>query len=148
MGNVEKGLTKKIRVDSNEIVCQLVPELNENEKNLSNVFKFNIYLNTKPSKISDSTLYVLNYHSADLFALVLGEDTIKPVLSERIANGRRDLNQFTVLFDVEKKVKIDSTINLIIRKNDLLQQEVVFSFTNTNLKKALKQLYGYDQNNQ
>ena len=93
-------------------------------------------------------MYVLNYHSADLFALVLGEDTIKPVLSERIANGRRDLNQFTVLFDVEKKVKIDSTINLIIRKNDLLQQEVVFSFTNTNLKKALKQLYGYDQNNQ
>jgi hypothetical protein len=147
VGNVEKGLTKKMWVDSNDVVCQLVPELNVNEKSTSNVFKFNVYLNTKPNKINDSTLYILNYHSADLFALILGTDTIKPVLSERVANGRRDLNQFTVLFDVEKSVKIDSNINLMIRKNNLLEQETVFSFTNKNFKKALKQLYGYDQNN-
>jgi hypothetical protein len=82
-----------------------------------------------------------------MFALVLDNDTIKPVLSERLANGRRDLNQFTVIFDVEKKINIDSNINLIIRKNDIVAQEAVFSFTNKNFNKALKQLYGYDQIN-
>ena len=145
VGNLENGLTKKIRVDSNDIVCQLVPEFNVDDKSGANVFKFNIYLNTKPNKINDSTLYRLNYHSVDIFALALGEDTLRPVLSERLANGRRDLNQFTVVFDTDKKT--DSDINLIIRENDLLEHEAVFSFTNKNFKKALKQLYGYDQNN-
>jgi hypothetical protein len=147
VGNKEKGLSKKQTIDSNDILCQLIPDKIENEKKGSNFYKFNVYLNTKLSKMTDSTFYFFNYHSEDLFALVLGTDTIKPVLSERIANGRKDLNQFTVLFDIDKKVKIDSNINLIIRKNGILENGTSFSFSNNNFKKALKQLYGYDQNN-
>lgn len=143
IGNPQNGLTKKMIVDSSEIFCQLIPDENEKKE----IYKFNIYINTKLNKMTDSVLYKFNYQSVQLFSLVSNKDTLRPVLSERIANGRRDINQFTVVFNTGEKPLQDTNIVLMIGKNELMEKAALFTFSNKTLIKALKQLYGHEQNN-
>jgi hypothetical protein len=134
----ENGLTRKIRSENIEIVSQLIPEKEDN-----NVYKFMVYVNTTPEKMTDSVLYFFNYKSSDYFRLISGADTLQPVLSERIANGRRESNQFTVLFDMNGK-ELQSPVSMVFLGNKLFQDSLAFHYELNDIKKASKSLYGYE----
>ena len=142
----ENGLTKKITDGETEIITQFIPEKIEKPDtgNKNRVYKFMVYVNTKAESMTDSILYIFNYHSSDYFRLVSGNDTLKPVLSERIANGRREANQFTVLFDMEGKNKLADPLSLLFLGNKLFRDSLVFHYELKDLKKASKTLYGYE----
>ena len=146
VGAPENGLTKKQLADSNEVVCQLVPQ-QKPEKGSGNVYKFNVYMKTKPEQMNDSLLYQFNYHSTDIFRLVSNGDTIRPVLSERVANGRSDKHEFTVVFDIENSKVNKSDLSFMILSNNLFQKDLVFDYKYNDITKASKLLYGYDQVN-
>ena len=135
----ENGLTKKISSGSTEIVSQLIPD-----ESGGDLYKFMVYVNTTRDKMSDSVLYYFNYRSADYFRLVSGKDTLQPVLSERVANGRREINQFTVLFDMNGKEKLHDSFSLVFLGNKLFSDSLAFHYALTDIKKASKSLYGYE----
>src|SRR5690349_16401132 len=74
VGAPENGLTKKQLADSNEIVCQLVPQERASKDDNGKVYKFNVYMKTSPEQMTDSLLYFFNYHSTDMFRLVSNND--------------------------------------------------------------------------
>lgn len=104
-------------------------------------------MKTRPEQMNDSLLYLFNYHSADLFRLVSSSDTIRPVLSERVANGRSDKHEFTVVFDIENSKVNKSDLSFLILSNNLFQKDLVFDYKYNDITKASKLLYGYDQVN-
>jgi hypothetical protein len=136
VGNPVNGLVKKEKADSTEITCQWVPDSAANAPWL-----FRVYLYS-PEKVDDSTLYKMNYKTQEIFALIHAGDTVRPVLAERIANGRRDQHEFTVVFD---PVKQDSaqTFSLLLVPNGLLRKNISFDFQYNDITKAQKKLYGY-----
>lgn len=139
VSNPENGLTRKQVADNNEIVCQLVPQEEGGTDSNDGTYKFTVYINTVKEKVSDSLFYLFSYHSTQLFALVAGADTLKPVLSERIANGRRDVNQFTVVFALQKKKEEEqSDLFFMVRSNALFPKEIIMKYESKDIKKAFK----------
>lgn len=134
----ENGLTKKIRSENIEITSQFVPEKEDN-----NLYKFMVYVSTTRERMTDSILYFFNYHSSDYFRLISGTDTLQPVLSERIANGKREINQFTVLFDNGSK-ELQSPVSMVFLGNKLFKDSLAFHYELNDIKKASKSLYGYE----
>lgn len=147
VGAPENGLTKKQMADSNEVVCQLVPQERASKEDKGTVYKFTVYMKTRADQMNDSLLYLFNYHSADIFRLVSNGDTIKPVLSERVANGRSDKHEFTVVFDIENSKVNKSDLSFLMLHNNLFQNDLVFDYKYNDITKASKLLYGYDQVN-
>jgi hypothetical protein len=135
VGNPVNGLVKKEKADSTEITCQWVPDSSKTS------WLFRVYMYS-PEKVDDSTLYKMNYKTQEIFALIHANDTARPVLAERVANGRRDQHEFTVVFD---PVKQDSakTVSLLLAPNGLLRKNISFDFQYNDITKAQKKLYGY-----
>jgi hypothetical protein len=139
--NPHNGLSQKQQVDSNDILCQLIPEKNSGAT--GNLYRFMIVMKTRPGQISDSAYYFFNYRSAELFGLVENGDTLKPVLSERMANGRKDVHSFTVLFESQQNPAAGQTGSgpqLVFRKNELVPQDLKFEYQYKDINKALKTL--------
>ncbi len=142
----ENGLMKKLAAGESEIVSQFIPEEKQqpDTANENRVYRFMVNIYTKPEKTTDSILYFFNYRSSDYFRLVSGADTVRPVLSERIANGRKDIHQFTVLFEMEGINKEPDSMSLLFLGNQLFQDSLVFKYAIKDIKKASKSLYGYE----
>lgn len=142
----ENGLIKRTMVNNDEVVSQLVPEKKENlQDNQENqVYRFMVHVNTKPEKMTDSILYHFNYRSSDYFRLISGTDTALPVLSERVASGRREAHQFTVVFDMSGIQKAKNDISLLFLGNPLFQDSLLFNYREEDIKRASKSLYGYE----
>lgn len=142
IGSAENGLTKKIEIEKGSIVCQLIPEFKEGQKHIesSELLHFNVYINTAKELVTDSIYYKFGYHSKEMFRAVIGKDTLTPVLSELMANGRRDKNQFTVLFEPSIMKAKDSLI-FIINKTELIKQDTKIKFYNNDINKAYKNIY-------
>jgi hypothetical protein len=135
VGNPVNGLVKKEKADSTEITCQWVPD----SSNASWLFRVYMY---SPEKVNDSTLYKMNYKTQEIFALVHAGDTVRPVLAERVANGRRDQHEFTVVFDPVKPDSVQ-TFSLLLAANGLVSKTISFDFQYNDITKAQKKLYGY-----
>jgi hypothetical protein len=147
VGDAQNGLTKKQLIDSNEVVSQLVPQEKDKQES-GQVYKFIVYMKTDKAKTTDSVMYQLNYKSAEMFRLVAGADTLQPVLSERVANGKTDAHEFTVVFDMnDAQVKRKNDVEFIINNSNPFQKAIVFDYTYNDITKASKLLYGYDQVN-
>jgi hypothetical protein len=149
VSRAENGLTKKMLIDSCEVTCQLVPgKLNESAKD-DNPLEYKLYINSKSIEITDSILYQFNYHSGEMFGLTMGTDTLKPLLSERVANGRKDMHQFTILFPSPGKqiVASKASFSFLLYKNDLFKNDHSIEYHYSDIIKASKTLYGYDEVN-
>lgn len=142
-GNPKNGLTKEQVVDSNKVWCQLIPDKREDQAEGSEVYRFRVYIKNAPEAVTDSLLYDFNYNSEALFNLIVAEDTLHPVLSERVANGRKDMHEFTVMFNTSHEQHPDN-LTLLIQKNELISKDLHFEYRYNDLTKALKTLYGYD----
>jgi hypothetical protein len=140
----KNGLSRKLRADSNDVVCQLIPENEKDSSGTNHVYRFMVSVYSKPEKSTDSVMYFFNYHAAEYFRLVNGSDTILPVLGERMANGRRDIHQFTVVFDLEKKLQQADSVSLLFNGNRLFTDSLVFRYAVNDILKASKSLYGYE----
>lgn len=141
----ENGLTKKQVMGDNEIVCQFVPVKKEGKESggTGQLYRFMVYLNSKTLKMTDSLMYKFNYHSAELFHLVSGADTLKPVLSERIMNGRTDRNEFEVFFEPVGDPS-NEVLKFLVDSNAITGSNIAFDYKYNDITKALKNLYGYD----
>lgn len=137
------GLTWKTEAAGNAVVSQFVPD-KQDMGNGSNAYRFLVTVQSRPNITTDSILYDFNYHSADFFRLLAGTDTLQPVLSERMANGRRDLHQFTVLFDRAGITKSPDSLTLLFTGNKLFEEKLLFRYALTDIKNATKTLYGYE----
>lgn len=133
------GLAQKKQGGAADVTCQYIPEKTAE----TTASKFVVYIDTKTAAVDDSLMYLFNYQSAGLFRLVSAGDTLKPVLSERIANGKRDLHQFTVVFDNGKPVS-PGGISLIVNSNPVFKNDLVFDYKYDDITKAQKKLYDYD----
>lgn len=136
-------LTQKAEVSGNKVVSQFVPDKPE-EGEGSDVYRFIITVQSSPEKTTDSILYFFNYKSAGYFRMVTGADTLHPVLSERMANGREDLHQFTVLFDRSGISGTSDSLEIIFLGNKLFADSLFFRYALTDIKNATKTLYGYE----
>lgn len=136
-------LTQKTETEGAVVVSQFVPDKLE-EENTSPVYRFLVTVQSPPEITTDSILYFFNYHSGDYFRLVAGTDTLRPVLSERMANGRRDLHQFTVLFDRAAITRSTDSLEVLFIGNKLFRENLLFRYALTDIKNATKTLYGYE----
>jgi hypothetical protein len=143
-GNPKNGLIKEQIVDSNKVWCQLIPDKREEGQANGENYRFRVYIKCPPEASTDSVLYNFNYGSDQLFNLVVAKDTLYPVLSERVANGRRDMHEFTVVFNSAHHEKESDNLTLLVHKNDLITKDLFFEYRYNDLTKALKTLYGYD----
>ena len=142
VGDPVNGLTRHATVDSNTITCQFIPAQSPDEE--GRACRFRIYLNSSQPASNDSVMYFLNYRSAGLFGLVSEGDTLSPLLSERVANGRTDRHEFTVVFPA-LPAKSDGQFQIVIHKNVLINSDVNFVYKHRDINKASKNIYGYDQ---
>lgn len=140
----EHGLSRKTMADSNQVVCQLVPEKRSDSASTGNVYRFMVSVYSTPAKSTDSVMYFFNYHAQEYFRLVTGADTIRPVLGERMANGRRDIHQFTVVFDLGQTPPAADSVSLLFNGNRLFTDSLVFRYAVNDILKASKSLYGYE----
>ena len=139
----ENGLTKQKSVGTKTIIGQFIPA--ENYENCEE-HRFRIWIKNDREESTDSLLYHFNYRSSDIFRLVVGKDTLEPLLSERIANGRSDLHEFTVLFpNTKRKMETTAEMDLLVLKNQLFTSNIDFRYRYKDITKASKKLYGHDQ---
>ncbi|HNP53169.1 MAG TPA: hypothetical protein PKK69_01070 [Ferruginibacter sp.] len=144
-GNVKNGLLQKGMLDSCPITCQYIPEPIDAKQAANRPYRFTIHINTGTREINDSTLYEMNYHATELFRLVQGSDTLKPVLCERMANGRTDMHLFTAVFVPSARLKPNQTLNILFLPGKLFPEMGLIQFASNDIIQASKTLYGYDE---
>lgn len=143
IGNPQHGLSRQETVGDKRVVCQLLPGEAGN-----GVYQFRVFIQQKAGEpATDSAMYFLNYRSAELFRLVSDRDTLLPSLCERMANGRCDAHEFTLLFESGKNMLgKGKNLQLLFLNNALTAKDLVFNYQSNDITKAIKKLYGYDQN--
>jgi hypothetical protein len=74
-------------------------------------------------------------------------DTLSPVLSERMMNGRTDLHLFTVLFEPDLALAFSKKSNLrfLLYPNRIIRDTTEFVFESKDIIKASKILYDHDE---
>lgn len=145
-GNAKNGLLQKGMLDSCPITCQYIPEpINAKQAAGSRPFRFTVHVNSGTREINDSTLYELNYRGTELFRLVQGADTLKPVLCERMANGRTDMHLFTVLYVPQTALQPNQTLQFLFLPGKLFPVAGSMQFASNDIIQASKTLYGYDE---
>ena len=138
MSDPENGLTKQKSFGTKTVIGQYIPA--EDGRN-NEEHRFRIWIKNDKDESNDSLLYQFNYHSSGMFRLVVGKDTLEPLLSERIANGRSDLHEFTVLFpNSQQKVETTAEIDLLVLKNNLFTSNIDFRYRYKDITKASKKI--------
>jgi hypothetical protein len=143
VGDSANGLIKKDSAGDVQLTCILLPEEREEGHDSTDVVRFKITMTTEREKVTDSMMYYMNYRSPEMFRLVKGTDTLMPALSERMANGRKDIHEFTVIFDDGGRVG-KNNLWLLIDSGIMIPQQKTFAFTNKDITKAYKTLFAYE----
>lgn len=146
--DAKNGLIKKSSFGEVKVTCQYIPDgplINQGED--VKPIKFYLSVNTGTEELKDSVMYDFNYRSNLLFGLVSGSDTLMPVLSERMMNGRTDLHTFTVLFepDLASAFASKSKLSFLFYPNRVISDTNTFIFETKDIIKASKILYDHDE---
>jgi hypothetical protein len=142
------GLLKKNVVGDVAFTCQYVPEGPLLEKGINiRPMKFFLSINTGSALLQDSVMYDYNYRSATIIGMISEGDTLSPVLSERMMNGRTDLHLFTVLFEPDLALAFSKKSNLrfLLYPNRIIRDTTEFVFESKDIIKASKILYDHDE---
>lgn len=141
VGDPKHGLMKEEIVGQNRVVCQFIPQptVSSDHGLRDSVFEFRVFIDNPADVMNDSLFYDLSYQSTAMFSIIGAGDTLHPVMSERIVNGRKDQHEFTVLFTPSARLMIDKgPFSFVIRNHKLFKRDIQFQYQSNDITKASK----------